>query len=324
MEPARQRLDTDDLSGDHAGDRLVHHAQLLAAGQGLGEMAAEQELSLHALIVVGQVQLDARTLVLRVVHRDVCPLKQGCDIVSVLGCECDSRRSGDRERDPIDVHRLGDGREQITHDAQGLFGPEYVRHDDRELVASEPGDGRSAAARAYEAFGDLAQQSITGVVAKGVVDFLETVEVEQSDRHPARICERARRAIKEQSPVGEPGQQVMGRLVPLALGFEPKLLDELCPLHGCTCVSSQRFEEPEVIGVEGVEALIAVERDKCSEGPFTAGERHDNGAPECAEERVSVRFPLVVSGRAQQQARLLVVDGPGNHRRAVYDRPFDS
>ncbi len=128
----------------------------------------------------------------------------------------------------------------------------------------QPRDGRSSAARADEAFGDVAQQPITGVVAKGVVDFLETVEVEQGDRCPARVSQRARRAIEEQGPVGEPGQQVMSRLVPLALGLEPKLLDELRPLHGRACVRGQRLEEPQVIVVERVEALVAVERDKCS------------------------------------------------------------
>ncbi len=299
MEPARQRLDTDHLSGDQAGDRLVHHAQLLAAGEGLRQVASEEELALHALIVLGQVQLDARALVFRVVHRDVCPLKEGCDVVSVVGRERDSRRSCDREGDPIYVHRLGDRPEQIAHDAQGLFGPGDVRHDEREFVASEPGNRRSATARADEAFGDLAQQPIAGVVAKGVIDFLETVEVEQGDCRPARLCERVRRAIKEQDPVRQPGQQVVGRLVPLACGLETKLLDELRPLQGRACVSSQRLEEPQVIVVEGVEALVTVERDKCSEGPFSAGERHNDGVPEFAEERVGVRFPFVVSGRAR-------------------------
>ena len=174
MEPPRQRLDTDDLSGDHAGDRLVHHAQLLTAGEGLREMASEEELALHALVVLGQVQLDARALVLGVVHRNVCPLQQSCDIVSVLGCEAIPVVAV-TQRDPIDVHRLGDRREQVTHYAQSLFGPDDVRHDKRELIASEAGNSRSAAARADKTFGNLAQQPITGVVAESVVDLFETV-----------------------------------------------------------------------------------------------------------------------------------------------------
>ncbi len=140
-------------------------------------MASEQELALHALVVFGQVQLDTRALVLRVVHRDVCPLEQSRDIVPMLGCERDPGRGGDRERDPIDVHRLGDRREQVAHDAQSLFGPDDVRNDDRELVTSQSGDSRTATARTHEALGDLTQQPVAGVVAERVIDFLETVEV---------------------------------------------------------------------------------------------------------------------------------------------------
>ena len=115
----------------------------------------------------------------------------------------------------------------------------------------------------------------------------------------------------------------MSRLVPFALGLEPELLDELRPLHGRACMCGQCLEEPQVVVVEGGEALVTVERDKCSEGSFSARERHNYCAPEFAEERVGVRFAFVASGRSQQQARLLVVDGPGDHRRAVDDRLFD-
>ena len=132
-------------------------------------------------------------------------LKQGCDIVSVFGCERDARRGCDRERDPVDVHRLGDRREQVTHDAQGLFGPDDVRHDERELVAPESGNSRPAAARADEALGDLAQQPVAGVVAKGVVDLLETVEVEQGDAalpvSVRALAARSRNRVRLGSPV---------------------------------------------------------------------------------------------------------------------------
>ena len=182
-------------------------------------MSAEEELSLHALIVRGQVELDARALRLAVVHRNVRPLQKGRNVVSVLGSQCDSRRGGDGEHDPIDVHRLGDRSEKVTHYSCGLFRPDDVGHDEGELIAAEPGDRGPAATGAHQGLGDLAEEPVAGAMAKGVIDLLEPVEVQQRDSCPARLGERGRGAVKKQGPVGEPSQQVMGRLVPLALGF---------------------------------------------------------------------------------------------------------
>ena len=84
----------------------------------------------------------------------------------------------------------------------------------------------------------------------------------------------------------------------------------------------QSLEEPQVVLVEGSEALIAVETDEGSESPFPAGEWHDEGTPEFPEDGVSVRSAFVVSRRAQEQARLVVVYGSGDDRRVVDDRSF--
>ena len=131
--------------------------------------------------------------------------------------------------------------------------------------------------------------------------------------------ERGRRPVEEQGPVGEPRQKVVGRLVPLALGLEAQLLDELGPLHGRAGVRRQRLEEPQVVVVEGVEALVAIECDEGAERALSAGEGHDHGAPELAEERVDVRVALVVAGAADAQARLLLGDRLRDHRGAVDD-----
>ena len=128
---------------------------------------------------------------------------------------------------PSIFDRLGYRGEEVPDYAKSLFGPDDVRHDEGELVATEPGDSRSAAARADEAFGDLAQQPVARVVAQGVVDLLEAVEVQESNRRPARVGKGACRPIEEQGPVGEPGQEVVRRLVPLAVGFESQLFDEV-------------------------------------------------------------------------------------------------
>ena len=56
---------------------------------------------------------------------------------------------------------------------------------------------------------DLAQQVVAGVVAEGVVDRLEAVEVEEQDGAVAvRAGEGGLDALDERRAVGQPGQRV--------------------------------------------------------------------------------------------------------------------
>ena len=122
---------------------------------------------------------------------------------------------------------------------------------------------------------------------------LTSLKRSRSNRATAALpvsAQRGRGAVKEQRPVGEPGQQVVRRLVPLALGLEAQLLDELGPFHGRAGVRGQSLEEPQVVVVEGGEPLVAVEGDEGAEGPLPAREGHDHRAPELAEQRVDVRL----------------------------------
>ena len=66
--------------------------------------------------------------------------------------------------------------------------------EDRELVAAQARDGVVLAEQAREALAHLAQHLVAVVVAEGVVDLLEAVEVEQHDRD-AGLGAARRRAI---------------------------------------------------------------------------------------------------------------------------------
>ena len=56
----------------------------------------------------------------------------------------------------------------------------------RELVAAEPGGGVPVPDRVLEPAGGLDQQFVAGLVADGVVDGLEAVEVDEEDGRAAR------------------------------------------------------------------------------------------------------------------------------------------
>ena len=74
---------------------------------------------------------------------------------------------------------------------------------------------------------------------------------------------------------------------------------------------------------KGAKPFIAVEGDEGSESPLPAGERHDECAPEFAEEGVGARIAFVVSRRAQPAgSSCWLVIASGDDRRVVDDRSF--
>ena len=57
-----------------------------------------------------------------------------------------------------------------------------VRHDDNELIATKPRHCISVAHLVHDALRSLCQDDISYGVAKHVVDFLETIEIEKKNR----------------------------------------------------------------------------------------------------------------------------------------------
>ena len=57
-----------------------------------------------------------------------------------------------------------------------------VRQEHGELVAAEPGDHVAGAQRALDPLRDDLEQPVADLVAEGVVDLLEPVEVEEEQR----------------------------------------------------------------------------------------------------------------------------------------------
>lgn len=97
-----------------------------------------------------------------------------------------------------------------------------VLQDHHELVAPQA-RGRVALADAQpEARGDLHQQLVSGLVAVGIVELLEVVEVDQQQRALVPATRTAAQgplqAVEHQTPVGQPGQRIEeGELVDLVL-----------------------------------------------------------------------------------------------------------
>ena len=97
-----------------------------------------------------------------------------------------------------------------------------AQHD--ELVPAEPADGVAGPGGAGQPRGDLPQQVVAGVVAEGVVDVLEAVDVEEEHRHRAAVVllELGVDELVQVGAVGQLGEGVVaGPPVRGALGGDP-------------------------------------------------------------------------------------------------------
>ncbi len=104
-----------------------------------------------------------------------------------------------------------------------------------ELVASEPGDRVGGAQDLLQAIPQLLEQLVAGMVAEGVIDLLEAVEVHHQDGDPpalpARRENRLLDSVAQQRPVGKTREGIMERLVLVQLGLPAQLLLGLLALR---------------------------------------------------------------------------------------------
>ena len=133
---------------------------------------------------------------------------------------------------------------------------------------------------------------------------------------PPLLVEGVRRPGEEQHAVGEPGEHVVGRLVGLAVDLEAQLLDETGPLEVGACVRHERLEEAEIVVVEAVELLVAVQGDDCSDGRVLVHDRGHDGVDVSPGDRV-VAAPVALRGRGRVKGRDPGFDGLGDDRRRV-------
>ncbi|GAV33766.1 hypothetical protein ROTAS13_01423 [Roseomonas sp. TAS13] len=110
----------------------------------------------------------------------------------------------------MDILRPGQGR--------GLVGPgqqqdEFLPAIARGHLAGKP-DGQA------QRLADGAQAIVAGLVAIGVVEGLEVIDIDHQQRHPVVLPHRPRQGLVEAAPVGEAGQ-------PVGQGEAPQRLQRL-------------------------------------------------------------------------------------------------
>ena len=124
----------------------------------------------------------------------------------------------------IERERLLDSGQQPSGDGGGVVGI-TVQQRQREFVASQPDDQVGAAQRVLEASAQLPEQLIAGGMAKGVVDLLEAVEVDEHEGQAPLgsvgvplLGQDGVEQLEQRAAVAQAGQLVGDRLLPALVG----------------------------------------------------------------------------------------------------------
>ncbi len=151
-----------------------------------------------------------------------------------LAVDHESDRGADGNLDVTEVHRVP---KHVGEPFGGLLSDLIVRQsfaDDDELVAAESGDRIARSAGPAQALRHLDEEHVTGLVAEGVIDFLELVQVdeEHSDQLPRAPLplDGPIETSDQVGPVRQTGEAVEQRLA-MEFGSRPALLTDVLGLE---------------------------------------------------------------------------------------------
>ncbi len=184
-----------------------------------------------------------------------------------------------------------------------------IRQQDRELIAAEPGDRVGAAQAVAEQRGDRHDQAVSGLVAEGVVDGLEVVEVEHEQRAAVAIAIDVRHVAfefcLEAAAIQQARERVMvGHVAQLALHRAP-----LCDVHKV----AQDLHRVAVVVAQ--HAHMARDPDRftvCAQQPTVADVAVDLAANQLGVQQGALLELLGVSDRGQVHGEQLVAGVAGD------------
>ena len=211
---AEQRLETDDAAIFQRHLGLVPGAGLFLRQYVAGAIE-HGGFAFPAVEQVGAEQDRASAaIILGVVQRDIGMFEQGRIVRAMVGIESDADAGAAFDRSPGMAERrmemIGDARQ----DRLQRGGVGQAREQDGEFVAAHARDEIAGTQRLAQPVGHGAQQRVARVMAGGVVDALEFVEVEQQHGRQAAMIRgggRLRHGGHEMRAVGKAGQRIAHR-----------------------------------------------------------------------------------------------------------------
>ena len=195
---------------------VVEHQFLPLQGlvQALLQGQAFQGADVHGL---GEEAVGVAAALLGMHQGRVGLFQQGVEIAAVVRGQADADAAGDAQGVAVHLEGSGQGGQHrfgSPGDPGQILG---LGQDDEEFVAPLPAQGAAFPQDVLQSLDHGAQQLVTGVVAKGVVDGLEVVQVQQQQGHWVDAAgaplhgrfHRLFQAQAQQVAVGQAGQVVV-------------------------------------------------------------------------------------------------------------------
>ncbi len=211
--PAQQGLDRRRPGRVDIDQRLVDQLELLAF-----ERAVQRVLDLQAPLDAGQHVLAV--VLVRVapgflgrVHGSVGRAQKGVEIAMAVVGQRDADTRPHLQGGVAAVQRRGQRSDQLARDMAGIGRVGEVAQHHHELVAVEAAEQVGVAQVLVQPRRGGLEQHVAGGVAEGVVDRLETVQVDEQHRQDLAVAARFGQGVlglfAQQDAVGQPGQQVV-------------------------------------------------------------------------------------------------------------------
>ncbi len=212
--PAHQRLGTDQPAaiGPELGLVMQHHfIALHRAAQFLQQLELAVGADVHRL---GEERIAVPPRILGVVHGRIGVRHQFAFGGGIGGVHRDAQAGGDVQVMPIDLERLAHAGDDALGHHGGIFGHIQLEHDD-ELIAAQPREGVLPAQQAAYALAYFDQQLVAELVAVGIVDGLEAVQVAEHHREAEvaapGLFDGLVDAVLQQHAVGQLGEWIVQR-----------------------------------------------------------------------------------------------------------------
>ena len=152
-------------------------------------------------------------LLLGAVHRNVSVLQQRLLVMPVVGIDADADARRHVKFLAANQKRARYGIEYFLSHAGYLRGVGHILDQHHELVAALAPDGVRLAQAFAQPLGQLLQEPVSGIVTERVIDYFETVEIDEQHRRHAGETLRARQRLGqplvEHRAVGQAGQRVV-------------------------------------------------------------------------------------------------------------------
>ena len=222
--PAEEGFEAGDAGEVGGHERLIVEDEF-AAGVGQAEVVFDGVAGAGGFSEFGsEEEPGAADFFLGLVHGGVGGLEEGFRFFAIDGVLGDADAGGNAEVVAVDVEGLNEGGDDFGGNGLDVGGAVDFREADDKFVTAHAADDVAFAEAGAKAEGGSLEEAIAGVVAEGVVDVLEAVEVEHEDGDAALVAggesDGLGDAVLEEGAIGEAGEAVVeGEVVDAGFGL---------------------------------------------------------------------------------------------------------